>query len=419
MNDKSKKHELEMSSGVLFILMMIANVLNYSFQVVMGRMFSVQEYGDLNSLFAIFTFTSLPTTSLTLVVSKYCTNYNSKGQYNRLIGFIGVIFKIIVLIAILIFAVGVIFSKLIANFIKISDIKLVIALFFVAGLTTLTAIVLGCFQGIKKFVDYGITNLITPIFKFFGSILLVYLGFHIYGVFGAMAFGCIVVLLVGFWRIKTIFPKAQRNTVKLNFKEILNYIMISLMVNIGISYFTNFDVIIIKHYFSSEMAGIYSSAAVLSKLILYISTAIIVALFPMAVESKANIDTANKILKKAFFYGGGLSILAAIALIILARPMVMLLYGGEYIEAVKYIPILSIMIVVLSLVSILSNYALALNKTRVLILSFGLGIIISIIGSIIFHQTITNIVFVFIVVLTLIFVFNLIVLFNERRINKS
>lgn len=414
MGNKEKKYEFEKDSFILFILMMTANVINYVFQIVMGRLFNVAEYGELNSLFAIFTLVSLPMNALTLVVAKYVTSYTARGLQSQALGFIRKFFFYILFVSVILIVLGSAISPWLARFIRTEDTATIVFLFIVAGMATLTAIVTGSLQGLQKFFDYGLVNNVNPLIKLIGSILLVLIGLKINGVLGAMLMGNFALLLLGYFILKKHFQSVQITKVEIDKKDVFKYCLSSLCVNCGISYFTNIDVIIVKHYFPEIEAGLYSSSAVLAKMILYVSTAIIVALFPMVVEKDNTGKQAGMILKKAFIYGGGLSVFAAIMLILLAKPMIIILYGNTYLGAVKYIVPLSLMIVMLSMVSILANYALALQKIKTLCISFLAAAIFSLIGIMFFNSAVTDIIIILTVALAIIFIVNAINLFRGK-----
>lgn len=402
---QSDNREFEKGSSILFILMMGANVVNYLFQIVTGRMLDVVVYGELNTLMSILTFAILPTAAFNLVVSKYVTEYDIRGLKGKAWSFICYFSKFVVIVSGLILLLGFAGADIIAGFVHIQDERLVIGIFIIAAIATFSSIALGGLQGIKEFLNYGIVNLILPIIKIVGSVLLLWCGMELYGVLGAMAIGYILTVMIGLVILKAYFRNIKVEKSEIKSREILRYCLGSFVVNAGLSFFTNIDVVLIKHYFLAHDAGLYSSAAVLAKMILYVSSSITVALFPMAVEN-ARSGQGYVILRKAYIYGGGLSIAAAVALNILRRPMINILYGEKYSAAVQYIPILSLMIVILSFVSIVINYRLALGKIKPLSISVLFAIIAIMFLVMIFHQSVYSIILTMSVVLFCVLVFN-------------
>lgn len=403
----NSNREFEKSSSILFVLMMAANVINYLFQIVTGRLLDVNSYGELNTLISIFTLVSLPATVLNLVVSKFVTQYDAQNMKGEAKGFLKFIVKYIFIIAAIVLGVGGISAQIIADFINVHDKILIVLLFIAAGVCVLTSLILGGLQGIKKFTEYGIVNLIMPTIKFLGSIIFIVIGLKLYGVFAAITLGYIVTFIIGIYILKRYFKKYESIKNSLTSKDILKFSTGSFVVNAGICFFTNIDIVLVKHNFTAQEAGLYSSAAVLAKMVLYVTTAMTVALFPMVVENAQN-HKARVILKKALLYGGGISVITALGLVILKKPMILVLYGEKYSEAVDYIIPLSIMIISLSFLSIIVNYRLALGKIKSLCWSILVGVCFILIFTTIFNNSIYSIIYIMSLGMVMMFIYNII-----------
>lgn len=405
--------ELEKGSAVLFILMMLANVLNYLFQIITGRLLDVKTYGELNTLMSIFTLALLPSTALNLTVSKFVAEYNSKNDKAKVKGFLKKVYPYIISIAILLFLGGSVCSKVITQYIQIEDNNIVVFLFFTAGIAVLTSLVLGGMQGEKKFKNYGLLNLIMPFCKLVGSIILILLGLDLYGVISSISMGYVLTFVIGILMLKPLFAGISASLSEIQSSIILKYCLGSVIANAGISFFTNMDVILVKHYFSPHDAGLYSSASVLAKMILYVTNAIVVALFPMVAEKTKN-EKSSKLLLKAFIYGGGLSAITAVGLIVLRKPMILILYGSKYLDSTNYIIMLSVMMVILSSLSIIVNYRLALGKIKSLSVSIFLGGFLIIVLTLFLHNTILILIFNMSLIMAGVFIYNMICAIKEE-----
>ena len=78
------KHPLVSGSGVIFIGSFIANILNYIFNLVMGRLLSVTEYGLLISLVALVTLLTLFQSSFVALFAKFAAQYSAKNDSKSL-----------------------------------------------------------------------------------------------------------------------------------------------------------------------------------------------------------------------------------------------------------------------------------------------------------------------------------------------
>ena len=201
---KSINYDFEKGSTILFVLMMVSNVCNYLFQICMGRMLDVNTYGDLNSLMSVLTMATLPSLVFNLVISKFVSEYNQEKN-GRIFCFIKIVFRYICIVNICLLTVGILMAEVIANYININDKELIVWTFVIASVTTFTALIIGSLQGLKRFFEYGIVNLIMPVIKLIGSIFFVYLGWKIKGVLRAMFVGYSAMFCIGIYILRKYF----------------------------------------------------------------------------------------------------------------------------------------------------------------------------------------------------------------------
>lgn len=79
---------------------------------------------------------------------------------------------------------------------------------------------------------------------------------------------------------------------------------------------TNGDILLVKAYFDDTQAGLYSSASVIGKIAMYVSTAIVATLFPMVVEKHQKGESTEKLFWKAMLYGGGMAVICAVSMVL-------------------------------------------------------------------------------------------------------
>lgn len=68
---KFLKGDLIGESTVLFMLNMLASILNYVCQLLMAQVLSVESFGTVNTIFSFMLIVSVPGTALTMTASKY------------------------------------------------------------------------------------------------------------------------------------------------------------------------------------------------------------------------------------------------------------------------------------------------------------------------------------------------------------
>ena len=384
--------EFEKYSILVFILTMLGNVSNYFFQIVMGRMLDVDRFGILNSLYSFYAIISMPVSVILIVVSKYVSE--NKALNKNVNSLLKIFFFYVFIFMICYLSCGIALSGFIASYINVESKILVSFVIIAAGFGLIVPVATGGLQGEKKFFAFGIVNLVFPLAKLFGSIIFILLGFELNGIILSLILGNFFAILLGLWFLKLDFkPSPEKISFKISAKA-LQFVWITFLVNVGMTVLTNIDVIIVKHYFTDEATGFYSVASILGKMILYISASIVFVMFPFITEASVKKDDVNKILKKALLYGGGLSVLCALGLNILTKPIILILFGSKYMDSAIYILPVSLWVIVISFINILTSYFLAINYAKLLSASLIIGCLISFVLFYFIHAEILQIVYV-------------------------
>jgi O-antigen/teichoic acid export membrane protein len=363
--------EFEKNSIILLSLTMAGNIVNYFFQIVMGRMLDIGSFGILNSLLSFYTIVTIPVLVVLTVVAKYVSEYKALGMPVNIL--LKHFFSLVFVFSFFYTLLGICLSGFIASFINIEN-KILVSFFMAAaGFSLILYVAIGGLQGEKRFLAFGIVGLIFALTKLFGSIFFLTLGLELYGVVLSFLLGNILAIFAGLWLLKFNFKcYVEKTNFKIKLKT-LQFVWFSILANVGIIILTNIDVILVKHFFTDEITGIYSAASILGKIILYIPAAIVMVMFPIAAEASAKKDNDGQILRKTLFYGGVFSLLCAAGLNIIAKQAVSIFFGNRYLESAVYILPVSLFFFALSFVYILVNYSLAVDRTRLLSYSLVIG----------------------------------------------
>ena len=160
----------------------------------MARSLSISEYGILATLFSILYALSVFSESIQTILTKYTASEKSDGKLKNILrkslsksGKISFIFLLIYLIL----------SFPLSYFLKIPY-----ALMMINGgvifLTFLVPVTRGVMQGKKRFKALGLNMIVESVGKIVISVLLVYLGFKVYGAMIGVLFGISISFLISF-----------------------------------------------------------------------------------------------------------------------------------------------------------------------------------------------------------------------------
>jgi len=125
------------------------------------------------------------------------------------------------------------------------------------------------------------------------------------------------------------------------------------------------DVVLVKHFFDSQSAGIYTSLSVLGKIIFFASFAITAVLFPTIAERKEKGGRYGHMLWTGVACVAGISIIVTAGYFLFPTQVVHLLFGPAYDEGASYIGWFGLFLSFVSLSTLFIQSYLAAGRTVV------------------------------------------------------
>ena len=113
--------EFEKNSLVVFSIMMIANLGNYLYQIIMGKLLTTESFGDLNTLLSLSMVLSVPAGILQLVATKYAASFSAWDEAGKASGLLRKLIRISAFAAMITFVIGLAFAGFISQVLHISQ----------------------------------------------------------------------------------------------------------------------------------------------------------------------------------------------------------------------------------------------------------------------------------------------------------
>lgn len=419
-----KNRSFEKDSFILLVLSMTGNALNYIFQILSGRSLTVVDYGSLTVLFSVMALAAVPANTMSLVVSRGITHYtlnHNRANRNNLYRII----KGICYIAVLTTVAGSIASAPITRLLNIGNNTYIIYSFIIIGISFILAIVIGVLQGTKRFLALGFLSMALPMVKMVSLIPVLLAGSDgkIRLILQLTAAGnCMLTIACFIIMRKHISHPTIQDDITLHDidsppqeNQVAGFALVAAIASLGMAFVSNMDIFFIKKYFSGIDSGLYSSAMIFGKVILYIPNALIFVMFPMITEAGIRKTGTRKLLLKTIIYTLGVTTIAFLVFALADDWFMSFLYGERYMGATQYVKLSMLNVIPISLLVILTNYFLATYKVRFFIPSLLSGLLISSIWIIVDHSSIERILIQLFIVNTAVFMINLIHLFIRER----
>ena len=277
------------------------------------------------------------------------------------------------------------------------------------SINLLAATATGAVQGMKQFFALGLLGALLPALKLSISILLVWLGFKLFGALTAIAFATLLTLAMSVFYIKQKVNFFDRDLLELDNAAYFKFFLSAFILSACLAILTNMDVVLIKHYRPINETGLYSPAMVLARVILYAPSALVQVMFPLVVE--ANVKTPHRtyqLFLKVLVLNSIVIVICVLGLWQGANIALPILFGEKYLPSVLYILPACMFIVPISFLTVLMNFSIAIDNTKFLTVTMAAGCLLNLILIDINHSSIYQILSVMTFVGLAIFILNMI-----------
>lgn len=359
-------------AGIIFIISIIAAFFGYVTRLLIARNLTVEEYGLFYAVMALILFIGLfKDFGLGVALAKFIAEFKVKREFGQIKSIIVIAAGSQILISIIIAALLIIFSKVIAEHyfhnIFASQILVIFALVLVArSITKLIGRILQGFQDMVKyaFVDIARTGIILAIiiigFIFVSKSLLI----------PSLAY------LVAPFILLIIFLPALLSKFKAKVKMNINRELIKKMFTFGIPVMIGTagavvmgytDTLMLTFFSGLQQVGLYNAAMPTARLLTYFSSAVAAVVLPFAsqlwTQKKYKVLSNGIELTHVYL----VLIILPFALIMFSFPELILsiLFGAEYGAAAIVLKILSLGIVFLAIATIGGQALSGIGKPKV------------------------------------------------------
>lgn len=410
----TKEDSLVRDSFILFVATMIMNLGAFLYHFVMGRMLGPADYGVLGVVLTLFYILMVPHYVIQTSVSKFVALFRAKKNIDKICNlFVRSTKKIIVLgFILLVFIFSI--SYFLAKFLNI-PIGVVWIVAVAIPFVLFVPIARGLLQGVQNFKILGINFIAEAFAKFLFGLLLVFIGFGVFGaVFGITA-AFITSFLLGYFVLRKYFKKTKS---KIDAKIIYKYSWPVFLVLLCLTLFYSLDVILVKHYFNPIQSGYYAAFAILGRIAFFASFSLVFVMFPKVAEAhalgKANLHLVKKALLLVTVVSGGV----VLSYLLLPKLVVLILFGKGYIEITKYIAAFALIMMLFSYVYVLSFYNLSINRFKFIYVLFVLNIL-EVLFLVFFHSSFWQVMLVLFILILATLIFMLFYTFSKYGKNIS
>lgn len=385
---KIASHSLARNSAIVFIGSMTANILAYAYHLFMGRILGPSGYGELSSLLSILYIFTVPLTVAQTVLVKFVSAFKAHGNAGQSKTLLIRITKIFVVICVLGFPIAVLSAPWITAFLHLPSTTLFILVYILFIFSLLSVPLLSLLQGYQRFVWMSIFVCGAVLVKLLISLPLASGG--VFGVLIAAIIASVIVYILYFIPLTSVL-RVKPQPMNVTGSTMLGFAIPTLLATLGITSLYSSDIILVRHFFDGNNAGLYAALAILGKIIFYASSAIAMVLFPVVAERSANKNGTKNLVWSAVAGVTAVSCSLVILYFLFPEIIIRLLFGNAYSGAKNLLGLFGLFLALFSIGNIIVTACLASGKTKIWIIPVVCAAA-QIIGISVLHATISSVI---------------------------
>ena len=310
-------------SAIMLVAMMLVNIFNFAYNVVMARMLGPAAFGHINAAVTMLLLASCISLAFQLVCAKFVARNHADSSKAAVVhSLLGKAWIASLALGAVLFLA----QKPVATYLNVPSPWIVGLLAIGIAAYAPLGVKRGAMQGVCAFPRLGTNFVLEAGIRFFVGAGLVVAGYGVLGAVGAISAAviaaCFVPRLPAQLRVKagTAEPPSYAEAVQ------------AIVFFVGQVIINNIDILLVKHFFPSDPAGVYAAISQIGRLLYFASWfGVVNAMFPVAAAAGPENKKAHGIgLPLLLVLGLSLIFIAAAALF--PHLIMGVIFGSRFIE---------------------------------------------------------------------------------------
>lgn len=402
---------------MFFISILIVNAGNYLYNLILGRLLGPAAFAEAALLVTMLLILSFVGMTFQIVTAKYSVLYKGRSFFT----FLKFISQLAISSGVLLGLAMVIFSQSLQKIFHTQSALMFIV--FGAGLPLyfIMSINRGVYQGREEFKKLSVTYKAEMFSRLFITFALLY-AFTTVSSSIIVAAGITVSLLFGLmpFQKKVVVNSTAFKVKDFNSKSILSFFALTAFYELTQIIINNSDILLVKHYFDSEPAGLYASLALIGRVVYFVAWMFVMLMLPKVIRLKKEGKNTKGILMKYVAYIAILATGIVLGAFLFPVTVVKLMFGEQYVSIAPLLWQYALATSVFAIANIFAYYFLSLGQYVPVILSALLGLT-QIALIVLYHNSLKQVVLMQIIAMLTLLVFQLFYFFyqNNKSIQRS
>ena len=308
-------------SAVLLTGLCFTTLSNFLYNIAVARFLGPIAFGHTTAVYTLLILISSITLSFQILTAKFVAQQVSPGAQSQAYrGFhsrawiAGISVSSLLLLS----------RNALTSYLNLGDSALIVLLAMGAAFYIPLGARRGYIQGVCSFQRLALNLVLEGLGRLFGSLLLIHIGLGVRGVIAANA----AAVMTAYFAAQ---PKLQNRgdlepEVPIAFREGLQAAVFfggQVVIN-------NCDIVVVKHFFSPESAGVYAAVAMVGRVVFAFSWAVVSGMFPIAAETRSRSQEDRGVLGTSLLMVGSICLVFILGLRLAPSELWTHLFGPQF-----------------------------------------------------------------------------------------
>ncbi len=341
---------------------MLVAFLNYVFHPILGRLLSPADFGDVQVLISLIAQSAVIFGVFSIMAVNITTNVENQNERDAIITELRKIaFWIVGFISIFIL-ISMFWLKSFFNFSSVYPIVGLVVILLISPVTIFRSAFL---QGSGRFRELSSSGVISSFGRIIFSVIFVLLGLNVFGVTLGIILANISLLIYLYYKTSSSLNLGVKSGLYVLeegsiVRELKYGLLVFFATGLIVIFYTS-DILIVKHYFNSVEAGLYSGISAIAKILFFvIGPASAVLLSSVKVEN--SFKENNSCLKKSLIVSFIIGVVGLLTFYLFNDIIVKLMIGKEYASLAYLLPKVGLVMFLTAVIEVFTFYFLALRR---------------------------------------------------------
>lgn len=389
---KTPLHGLVAPATIFMVSSVLVSGGNYLFNLTMGRTVGPEAFAEVGLIVTALLVLSFLAMTFQIVAMKFSVSYEgqSKEIFTNQMTWIAIIIGSFIMISMMAC------SSILQHFFHLESAISIWVLALTVPVYFVLSVHRGIAQGGEEFIKLSWSYQAEMLARFVFTFLLLLL-FHVTGGV-AVSIGIFASIMISYISLR---PQYKLDSLQINWIELRHIIQ---FMGLTASYecaqiLINYtDILMVKHYFDEYTAGLYTSMALIGRMIYFATWMIVMILIPKVLNlRKQGLPYKTEMVKYFLIILSFSTVLIGVSYIF-PDLMITLLFGEEYLPVAYLLWQYALATMLFALANLLVYYFLSIDQRKPVYLAIVAGVL-QVIGLTIFHEKLSDLIVTQIVIM--------------------